>query len=61
MAFSMRSQMHMLNDRTEEAIAWGRKAIALAEELGEMETRVHALNNVASALLFLRAAAGARR
>ena len=52
MTYSARSQSHMLNDRMEEAILWGRRAIALAEELGETETRVHALNNVGSALMF---------
>jgi ATP/maltotriose-dependent transcriptional regulator MalT len=52
MAYSARSQMHMLHDRTDEAIEWGLRAIALAEQLGEVETRVHALNNVGTALLF---------
>ena len=52
MTYSARSQSHMLNDRMEEAIHWGKRAIALAEELGETETRVHALNNVGSALMF---------
>jgi ATP/maltotriose-dependent transcriptional regulator MalT len=52
MAFSARSQMHMLHDRTDDAIDWGLRAIALAEQLGEVETRVHALNNVGTALLF---------
>ena len=52
MTYSARSQSHMLNDRMEEAIIWGKRAIALAEEMGETETRVHALNNVGSALLF---------
>jgi DNA-binding CsgD family transcriptional regulator len=52
MAYSARSQLHMLHDRTDEAIGWGLRAIALAEQLGEIETRVHALNNVGTALLF---------
>jgi len=51
MAYSARSQMHMLHDRTDEAIAWGQRAIALAEQVGDVETRVHALNNVGTALL----------
>jgi DNA-binding CsgD family transcriptional regulator len=42
----------MLNDRMDEAIAWGNRAITLAKELGEDETRTHALNNVGTALLF---------
>jgi DNA-binding CsgD family transcriptional regulator/tetratricopeptide (TPR) repeat protein len=52
MLYSATSQMHMLHDRTDEAIAWGRKAMALAEQLGETETRIHALNNVGASLLF---------
>ena len=52
MTYSARSQSHMLNDRMEEAVLWGKRAIALADELGETETRVHALNNVGSALMF---------
>jgi DNA-binding CsgD family transcriptional regulator len=51
MAYSARSQMHMLHDRIDEAIAWGQRAITLADELGHVETRVHALNNVGTALL----------
>jgi DNA-binding CsgD family transcriptional regulator/tetratricopeptide (TPR) repeat protein len=52
MTYSARSQWHMLHDRMDEAIIWGKRAIALSEQLGETETRVHALNNVGSALLF---------
>ena len=52
MAYSVRSQLHMLNDRMDEAIDWGKRAIALAEQLGEADTRAHALNNVGTALLF---------
>jgi DNA-binding CsgD family transcriptional regulator len=52
MAFSTRSQLNMLHYRFDEAIDWGRQAIALADELGVLETRVHALNNVGTALLF---------
>jgi DNA-binding CsgD family transcriptional regulator/tetratricopeptide (TPR) repeat protein len=52
MTYSARSQWHMLHDRMDEAIIWGKRAIELAEPLGETETRVHALNNVGSALLF---------
>lgn len=51
MAYSALSQMHMLHDRTDEAIDWGRRAIALAEQLGEQETRAHALNNVGCSLM----------
>jgi len=52
MAYSTRSQLHMLHYRFDEAIEWGLRAIALADQLGQIETRVHALNNVGTALLF---------
>ena len=50
-AYGVRAQLHMLHDRFDEAIAWGRRAIALAERFGEIETRIHALNTVGIALL----------
>ncbi|MFN8540471.1 MAG: LuxR C-terminal-related transcriptional regulator [Thermomicrobiales bacterium] len=50
MACSNQAQLRMLADDTEEAIAWGERAIALALELGEREILVHALNNVGSAM-----------
>lgn len=52
MAYSFQSQLHMLNDRAEEAIEWGNKALTLANELGDVETKVHALNNIGTALAF---------
>jgi ATP/maltotriose-dependent transcriptional regulator MalT len=52
MAYSLRSQLHMLNDRMDDAVSWGNRAIELAKELGEDDTRAHALNNVGTALLF---------
>lgn len=51
MAYSVRAQLHMLFDRFEAAIDWGRRAIELAEHLGEIETKVHALNTVGMARL----------
>ncbi|XLZ69421.1 AAA family ATPase [Massilia sp. SR12] len=51
MAYSLRSQHEMLRDRPAAAIAWGERALALAEELGDTETRVHALNNIGTARL----------
>ena len=53
MACSVRSQLHMQQSHVDEAVEWGRRAIALADRLGDVETRVHALNNVATALLFV--------
>jgi tetratricopeptide (TPR) repeat protein len=52
LAYSTRSQLHMLHYRFDEAIEWGQRAIALADQTGGIETRVHALNNVGTALLF---------
>lgn len=52
MAYSTRSQLQMLHYHFDQAIEWGSRAIALADRLGEVETRVHALNNVGTALLF---------
>ena len=52
MAYSTRSQLYMLHYRFAEAIEWGWRAIRLADELGEAETRVHALNNVGTSMLF---------
>jgi len=52
MAYSLRSQHEMLQDRPQGAIAWGERALALAAELGDVETRIHALNNVGTVRLF---------
>ena len=54
MAYSNRSQLHMLADETQEAVLWGSRAIELAQKLGDTETLVHALNNVGSAELLVR-------
>ncbi|RVJ84029.1 ATP-binding protein [Sinorhizobium meliloti] len=61
MAYSTRSQLRMLHYRFDEAIEWGLRAIALADQLGEIETRVHALNNVGTALLFAGRPGGRER
>src|SRR4029077_13325384 len=50
-AYSNVSHMRMLENAADEAIAWGERAIALAEQLGENEVLVHALNNVGCARL----------
>ena len=49
MAYSNLSQLRMLADNTDEAVAWGGRAIGLAESLGQTEILIHALNNVGSA------------
>ena len=61
MAYSTRSQLHMLHYRFEDAIDWGMRAITLADHLGEVETRIHALNNVGTSLLFTGRPGGRER
>jgi predicted ATPase/DNA-binding CsgD family transcriptional regulator len=51
MAYSLRSQLDMLNDRTQDAIRWGNKALELAEQFSNAIVKVHALNNIGTALL----------
>lgn len=53
MAYSFRSQLHMLNDRMVPAIEWGQRALAMAEHIGHVESRIHALNNVGTAKAYL--------
>ena len=52
MAYSNQSQLRMVASDLAEAIAWGEKAIGLAERFGETETVVHALLNVGIAGFF---------
>ncbi len=49
MAFSLRSQMHMLQGRMDDAIRWGEKALATSDS---PEVRIHALNNIGTAKIF---------
>lgn len=58
MAYSLRAQHEMLQDHPAAAIAWGERALALASELGDIETRVHALNNIGTARMFSGQAEG---
>jgi DNA-binding CsgD family transcriptional regulator len=51
MAYSNRSQLHMLADEPALSLVWGNKAIALAVALGDVEIESHALNNVGTAKL----------
>ncbi|HSB02402.1 MAG TPA: AAA family ATPase [Anaerolineales bacterium] len=48
MAFSNKSQLHMLAWEEEPALEWGQRAMELAERLGAVEIFVHALTNVGS-------------
>lgn len=52
MAYSLRSQLHMLNDQMEDAIAWGEKALELEAQFPNPELRAHALNNIGTAMVF---------
>jgi DNA-binding CsgD family transcriptional regulator len=49
MAYSNLAQLRMLASDYDGTILWGERAIVLAESLGEIETLVHALNNVGTA------------
>ncbi len=52
MAYSNRAQLHMLAQEHTQAIAWGEKAVELAEQIGDTATLSHALNNIGAANLF---------
>jgi len=51
MAYSNQSQLDMLAQRTAAARRWARRAIDLAERLGDRQTLSHALTNIGSARL----------
>ncbi len=51
-AYALRAQMNLLRGLRAEAIAWGGKAIALAEYLDDESTRIPALVTMATAMLF---------
>jgi len=51
MAYSMRSQLDMLNNRMVDAVKWGHRALDMEKEHPNPEVRVHALTNVGSALV----------
>jgi hypothetical protein len=48
-AYSNLSLLSMLANEPDGACIWGDRAIELAEQLGEREVLVHALNNVGAA------------
>ncbi len=58
MAYSNRSQLHMLAEEHAAAIKWGKKALTLAEELHETEIIIHALTNIGSAEMVFDDAGG---
>jgi DNA-binding CsgD family transcriptional regulator/tetratricopeptide (TPR) repeat protein len=51
MAYSMRSQVYFLNSVNDQAIYWGEKALEIAELFDDVETRVHAMTNIATTRL----------
>jgi DNA-binding CsgD family transcriptional regulator len=51
MAWGVMSHLAMVDQRVDEAIDWGTRAIALAEPLGADETVAHALNTIGTAEL----------
>lgn len=58
MAYSNRSQLFMLAGEIEPAIAWGRRALQLAETIGDPEIVIHALTNIGTAELQVGEQAG---
>ncbi len=52
-AYSNLAQLRMLSHDTDAAMAWGQRALKLAERFGVVETAVHALNNLGSTEVFL--------
>jgi DNA-binding CsgD family transcriptional regulator/tetratricopeptide (TPR) repeat protein len=58
MAYSNRSQLHMLAEEYEPTQRWGARALALADLLGATEVRVHTLTNIGTAALRRGYAAG---
>jgi serine/threonine protein kinase/DNA-binding SARP family transcriptional activator len=50
-AISAVSQMYMLASEFDQAVAWGHRALALAERLGAEDVTVHALNNIGASLV----------
>lgn len=52
MAYSLRSQLHMLNDQMDDAVRWGDRALAIEAQFPNPELRAHALNNIGTAMVF---------
>lgn len=52
MAYSLRSQLHMLNDQMDEAVRWGDRALAVEAQFPNPDVRAHALNNIGTAMVF---------
>lgn len=50
-AYAVLAQLHLLDASPAAALHWGRRALALAEALGDERTRIHALSTVGAAEL----------
>ena len=59
-AYANVAQLRMITQDNHDAIAWGKKAIALADEVGDARTRVLGLMSIGSARAKLGAADGLR-
>ena len=53
MAYSCKSQMHMIREETELAVQWGEKAVKFAKEINDLDIEAHALNNIGTAMMFV--------
>jgi ATP/maltotriose-dependent transcriptional regulator MalT len=51
MAYSALSQLYMVSSQIDESIAWGEKALRLADEFGDVGVKTHALNNIGVSLM----------
>jgi DNA-binding CsgD family transcriptional regulator len=51
MAYSSRSQIHMVVEERGPAIEWGERAIAMSRKLNRTDILIHALNNVGTSML----------
>ena len=51
-AYALRSHVNLLRGRRRESIEWGNKAVTMATEFDDQETRLQALVSVASSMLF---------
>jgi DNA-binding CsgD family transcriptional regulator len=58
MAYSTRSQLHMLAHELVDAVDWGDRARALADRVGDLETSIHASINVGAARILAGDPAG---
>jgi DNA-binding CsgD family transcriptional regulator/Tfp pilus assembly protein PilF len=51
MAYSALSQLYMVSSQADDSIAWGEKALRLAEEFDDVGVKTHALNNIGVSLI----------